>query len=213
MALIISSVTIPAMDIFKKGNFQPLSNEFKQLGLVALQQLSEFQNKFEIYDTDTTINSIRDTIISGYLGFDLINTEKHGFDGKRSKTGEFLEVKQCSLSAKRWGGTWNDTNVEKAKAFSNKKLFTVIAVWKGASDLQFMVFGQNNKLGKYLLDRIKNRKEGSRSTQNIGIDKLIEWGFSIIVPPGKDKKNVMDQLCVYNKKLSKYIDFKNIKPI
>src|SRR3989338_5316332 len=176
------------MDIFEKGKFKPLSNEFKQLGLLALRQLSEFQDKFDIHDTDTTINSIRDAIVSSYLGFDFINTEKHGFDAKRSKTGEFLEVKQCSLSAKRWGGTWNDTNTEKAKAFSNKKLFTAVAVWKGASDLQFVVFGKSNKLGKYLLSRVKNRKKGSRSTQNIGIEKLIEWGFSVIIPPGKDKK-------------------------
>ena len=34
------------MNIFEKGDFKPLSNEFKQLGLLALQQLSEFQDKF-----------------------------------------------------------------------------------------------------------------------------------------------------------------------
>ncbi len=201
------------MNIFEKGNFKPLSNEFKQLGLLALQQLSEFQDKFEIYDTDTTINSIRDTIVAGYLGFDLVNTEKHGFDAKRSSTGEFLEVKQCSLSSKRWGGTWNDTNEEKAKAFSDKKLFTVVAVWKGASDLQFLVFGQNKKLGQYLLERVTQRKDGSRSTQNVTIEKLIEWGFIVIIPPGREKKDVLQQLSVYNKKLSNYITLKNIKTI
>jgi len=201
------------MNIFEKGNFKPLSNEFKQLGLLALQQLSDFQDKFEIYDTDTTINSIRDTIVAGYLGFDLVNTEKHGFDAKRSSTGEFLEVKQCSLSSKRWGGTWNDTNEEKAKAFSDEKLFTVVAVWKGASDLQFLVFGQNKKLGQYLLERVIQRKERSRSTQNVTIEKLIEWGFIVIIPPGREKKDVLQQLSVYNKKLSNYVTLKNIKTI
>jgi len=178
-----------------------------------LQQLSEFQDKFGVYDTDTTINSIRDTIVASYLGFDFVNTEKHGFDAKRSRTGEFLEVKQCSLSAKRWGGTWNDTNIEKAKAFSDKRLFTAIAVWRGANDLQFIVFGQNKKLGVYLLERVKYRKAGSRSTQNIGIDKLIEWGFSVIVPPGKSAKSLLEQLFVYNKRLSKYIRLENIKTV
>lgn len=201
------------MNIFEKGNFKPLSNEFKQSGLLALQQLSEFQNKFDIHDTDTTINSIRDTIVSSYLGFDFINIEKHGFDAKKSRTGEFLEVKQCSLYAKRWGGTWNDTNTEKAKAFSDKRLFTAIAVWKDASDLQFVVFGQNKKLGKYLLGRVKNRKKGSRSTQNIGIEKLIEWGFSVIVPPGKDKKTLIEQLLIYNKKITKHLNLDSIKTI
>ncbi len=201
------------MKIFEKGNFQPLSNEFKQLGLLALQQLSEFQEKFDIHDTDTTINSIRDTIIASYLGFDFINIEKHGFDAKRSKTGEFLEVKQRSLSAKRWGGTWNDTNTEKAKAFSDRRLFTAIAVWRGASDLQFIIFGQNEKLGKHLLNRVKNRKSGSRSTQNVGIEKLIEWGFSVIIPPGKDKKMLLEQLLIYNKNISKYTNLDNIKSV
>lgn len=201
------------MNIFEKGKFEPLSNEFKQQGLLALQQLSEFQSKFDVYDTDTTINSIRDTIVASYLGFDFVNTEKHGFDAKKSRTGEFLEVKQCSLSAKRWGGTWNDTNIEKAKAFSDKRLFTAIAVWRGASDLQFIVFGQNKKLGVYLLERVKHRKKGSRSTQNIGIDKLMEWGFSVVVPPGKNAKALLEQLLVYNKRLSKYVSIEDIKTI
>lgn len=201
------------MNIFTKGDFKPLSNEFKQLGFIALKQLSKFQNKFKIYDTDTTINSIRDTIIAGYFGFDLINTEKHGFDAKRSKTGEFLEVKQCGFTAKRWGGTWNDTNVEKAKAFSNPKLFTAVAIWKGASDLHFVVFGQNEKLGDYLLQRVQNRKSGSRSTQNVGIEKLIEWGFSVFVSPDKDKKALFKQLLAYNKNLSKLLNFKDIKTL
>ncbi len=199
------------MNIFDKGKFESLSNEFKQQGLLALQQLSEFQEKFSVYDTDTTINSIRDTIIASYLGFELVNTEKHGFDVKRSRTGEFLEVKQCSLSAKRWGGTWNDTNIEKAKAFSDKRLFTAIAVWRGASDLQFVVFGQSVKLGEYLLERVKNRKKGSRSTQNVGIEKLIEWGFSVVVPPGKSSKLLLEQLLVYNKRLS--IKIEDIKTV
>ncbi len=200
-------------NIFKKGNFQPLSNEFKQLGLLALQQLSEFQDKFDIHDTDTTINSIRDTIVSSYLGFDCVNTDKHGFDAKRSKTGEFLEVKQCSISAKRWGGTWNDTSTDKAKAFSDKRLFTAVAVWKGASDLQFIVFGQDKRLGKYLLERVVKRKEGSRSTQNIGIEKLLEWGFSVMIPPGRDTKELLQQLTLYNKNISRIVNLKNIKPV
>ena len=43
------------MTIFAKGNFKPLSNEFKQLGLLALQQLLEFQDKFDIHDTDNVL--------------------------------------------------------------------------------------------------------------------------------------------------------------
>ncbi len=56
-----------------------------------------------MYDTDTTINTIRDAIIANYLGFDLLNTEKHGFDAKKSNKEHFLEVKQCSISSKTRG--------------------------------------------------------------------------------------------------------------
>jgi len=105
-------------DIFEKGNYQPISPEFRTEGLLALIELSKFQNKFRIYDTDTTINSIRDSIIANYLCYDLINMDKHCFDAKKSTGAQYLEVKQCSFTTKIWGGTWNDTNVEKAKAFS-----------------------------------------------------------------------------------------------
>jgi len=81
--------------------------------------------------------------IATYLNYDLLNFEKHGFDAKSSVTGHYLEIKQCSASSETWGGTWNDTNQEKALAFSDSRLFTVVALWKGASDLQFMVYGQN----------------------------------------------------------------------
>ncbi|MCA6085339.1 hypothetical protein [Candidatus Endomicrobiellum agilis] len=135
------------MTIFEKGNYQSVSAEFRSLGMCALEELSNFQNKFKIYDTDTTINTIRDAIIANYLGFDLLNTDKHGFDAKKRNESKFLEVKQCSISSHSWDGTWNDTNEEKALAFSDKRLFTVVGVWKGANDLQFMVYGQYHKLG------------------------------------------------------------------
>ena len=111
------------MTIFEKGNYQPVSAEFRSLGMCALEELSKFQNKFKIYDTDTTINTIRDAIIANYLGFDLLNIDKHGFDAKKRNENKFLEVKQCSISSRSWGGTWNNTNEEKALAFSLMKDF------------------------------------------------------------------------------------------
>ena len=56
-------------------------------------------------------------MVANYLGYDLLNWDKHGFDAKKSKEDKFLEVKQCSFSSNSWGGTWNDTNEEKALAF------------------------------------------------------------------------------------------------
>ena len=122
------------------------------------------------------------------MKFDLFNFEKYGFDAKSSTNGHYLEIKQCSYSSETWGGTWNDTNEEKAVAFSDSRLFTVVALWKGASDLQFMVYGQNKALGEHLHRLVVNRKAGNRSTQTISMKKLIiDFGFVIIAPPDKTK--------------------------
>lgn len=202
------------MDIFSKGDYRPVPSEFRTLGVLSLNELTKFQNKFEIFDTDTTINSIRDSIVSNYLGFDLLNFNKHGFDAKKSNKNSYLEVKQCSISSGRLGGTWNDTNEEKAKAFSDKRLFTVVAVWKGASDLQCMVYGQHKGLGEHLLERVKNRKSGSRSTQNVGIDTLLKkFNFKIVAPPDKTKEFVSALIINYQRSLMNYAKINKIKAI
>ena len=202
------------MDIFEKGDFRPVSAEFRTLVFQALNELYKFQEKFEIYDTDTTINSVRDAIIANYLGYDLLNWDKHGFDAKKSKKNEFLEVKQCSISSGSWGGTWNDTNEEKAHAFSDKRLFTVVGVWKGAHDLQFMVYGQHPQLGQDLYRMVTQRKEGSRSTQSISIQKMIkEYQFQVICPPDKDKEFVYTLLVNYSRSIVKSISKDDLKEL
>lgn len=202
------------MDIFTKGDYRPIPPEFRTLGVVALGELTKFQEHFLIYDTDTTINSIRDAIVANYLRFDLLNFGKHGFDAKRSTENAFLEVKQCSLSARRLGGTWNDTNEEKALAFSDPRLSTTVAVWKGASDLQFMVYGHHPELGRFLHERVTHRKSGSRSTQTIGIETLIiRYGFSVVIPPDKEPTAIIALLVNYQRNLASYVSPKTVKTI
>jgi hypothetical protein len=202
------------MNIFEKGSYKPIPAEFRTLGISSLEELSKFQNKFEIFDTDITINAIRDAIIANYLNFDLLNFDKHGFDAKKSKLNQFLEVKQCSFSSESWGGTWNDTNEEKALAFSDDRLFTVVAIWKGASDLQFMIYGQHKGLGKLLHRLVVNRKEGSRSTQSVSIQKLIkEFNFAIVCPPDKTKEFVYKLIVNYNRNLVEYVRLEDLKTI
>lgn len=202
------------MTIFEKGNYKIVPTEFRTFGIASLEELSKFQEKFEMFDTDTTINTIRDAIIANYLDFDLLNFDKHGFDAKKSNKKHFLEVKQCSISSESWGGTWNDTNEEKALAFSDDRLFTAVAVWKGASDLQFLVYGQNKKLGELLHRLVVNRKVGSRSTQSVSIQKLIkDFSFSVICPPDKTKEYILKLLINYSKTLVNYVELNNIKTI
>ncbi len=75
-----------SLTIFEKGDYKPVSVAFRTHGIAALEEISKFQEHFGIYDTDTTINSIRDAIIANYLGYDLLNMDKHGFDAKKSKS-------------------------------------------------------------------------------------------------------------------------------
>lgn len=207
------------MDIFKKGSYKPIPPSFRTKGIFALEELTKFQEEFREelgnYDTDTTINEIRDAIVANYLGFDLLNFEKHGFDAKHSKKDLFLEVKQCGVYAQRLGGTWNDTNEEKAKAFSDKRLYTAIGVWKGASNLQFIVFGQHKSIGEYLLQRVRYvANTPTRSTQNIAIQKLIKtYNFDVIVPPDKDKAFVYKLLINYQSSLKDAISLNDLKTI
>jgi len=201
------------MDIFTKGDYKPVSYNFRTKGLFALRELTKFQEEFNIWDTDTTINEIRDAIVANYLGFDLLNFDKHGFDAKSSKTGKFLEVKQCSVFSKTLSGTWNDTNEEKARAFMDERVYTAVGIWKGASDLQFIVFGQNKKLGEYLLQRVKAVANSStRSTQSVPIQKMIkEYGFIVIAPPGKNKTFIYELLLNYKPSLSKVLKEEDIR--
>lgn len=200
------------MNIFQKGDYRPVPHSFRAKGIFALEELTKFQSEFESYDTDTTINEIRDSIVGNYLGYDLLNFNKHGFDAKSSQTNTFLEVKQCSIFSKRLGGTWNDTNEEKAKAFSSKKLFTAVGVWKGAADLQFMVYGQHKNLGEYLLERVQAvANTSTRSTQNIGIEKMIkDYQFKVIIPPDKTKEFAYKLLINYKKNVSSYLKITNL---
>lgn len=87
--------------IFNKGDFQPINREFLTETTCAIRPLLEIQERYQKLDNDTFFNEYKDSMIASYLGFDLVNVQKHGFDGKKSfEENVFLEVKQASLSAK-----------------------------------------------------------------------------------------------------------------
>lgn len=93
-------------------------------------------------------------------------------------------------------------------------MLTVVALWKWASDLEFMVYWQHQWLWKYLFERIKNRKEWSRSTQNVTIEKLIkEYWFIVVCPPEKTKEYILKLLINYQKDLINYVDKNAIRTI
>lgn len=171
------------VELFEKGNFLQIDENFLQEGILALRELQKIQERFNKNDTDTFVNELRDQIVGKTLGFNLINVDKHGFDCKMAnKKDIFLEVKAASFSSSSWGATFNDTTIEKANCFKSKKLYLALAVWNGASDLLFICFGQNKKIGEYLEEKIKWFKTGHtvRSTQTISFSELItKYNFKI----------------------------------
>ena len=171
--------------IFEKGKYQPIDKNFLLEGNMILEEVATVQEKFNKKDTDTFINELRDSMVGYYLGYDLVNTEKHGFDCKLNyKNDIFLEVKSASITAKTLNATFNDTTIEKAKLFQSDKVFLSLAIWKNANNLLFIAYGKNESLGKFLEEKVRkflNGTGGIRSTQSISLSQLIfDYGFDII---------------------------------
>jgi len=178
--------------IFKKGSYVPIDNDFITDAIKSMQPLYDIQEKYNKHDTDTFINEIRDSLVGRYLGFELINEHKHGLDGKKAASNQYLEVKQASFSAQTWGGTFNDTNLEKAEAFKDKKTFLVVAIWDGMTELLAMVYGQNPEIGNFLETAVRRVANSStRSTQSLSVGNLVNtYGFKVIAPPNRSKDDV-----------------------
>ncbi len=194
------------LELFKKGQFQPIDNNFMTDGYKTLKNLEKLQKKYNKKDMDTLLNELHDSMVGYYLGFKLINTEKHGFDCKYSKTKDiFLESKVASFSSTTWNATFNDTNIEKAIAFGNKKVWLALSIWESASDLLCICYGQNDKIEKFLTNKIKRFKQGKtvRSTQSISFSALIfDYGFKILsITKSPDELHKILQM--KNKKLLK----------
>lgn len=172
------------LEYFNKGNFEPINRQFMKDGLIAMNNLSEFQNQYQKGDIDTLLNELHDSIVGHYLGFELVNTEKHGFDCKYSYDKEiFLESKVASYSAKTWNATFNDTTYEKAEAFKDTKVWLALSIWTSVSDLLCICYGQNEEIGNFLKQKIDIFKEGKvvRSTQSISMSNLIfKYNFRIL---------------------------------
>lgn len=196
-----------SLDLFKKGNYKEIDTSFVTEGIDVLQSVSDVQVKYGKTDTDTFINELRDCIAGQMLGFTHVNTEKHGFDCRKTETGEdiFLEVKSASFSASEWGATFNDTTLEKAEAFKDKKTFLALSVWKEASQLLFICYGQNEAIGEFLEEKVKWFKAGHtvRSTQSISLSTLVfTYGFKILAV-NKTKDQIYQLLISKNRQFTK----------
>lgn len=166
--------------LLDKGNFQLIDEVFLTKSIDAFQQITKIQIEYKKLDTDTFMNEVRDSIAAKCLHYTHINTEKHGFDARRQSVNkgfefDYLEVKSASYDAKSWQATFNDTNLEKADLFKEENVYLALSVWRAASELLFIVYGQNREIGDFLRKKVEWFKEGNtvRSTQSISISDLV----------------------------------------
>jgi hypothetical protein len=167
-------------DLLNKGSFKKIDEVFLSNSMDVFQQITKIQIKYKKLDTDTFINEVRDSIVAKYLQYTHVNTEKHGLDARRKSINkkyeyDYLEVKSASFDAKSWQATFNDTNLEKANLFKEQNVYLALSVWRAASELLFIVYGQNKKIGDFLEQKVKWFKDGNtvRSTQSITISDLV----------------------------------------
>lgn len=106
------------------GKFEKINENFLSETFDVFALLETIQKKYGKTDNDTIINEARDAKVAQVLGYNNINTDKHGWDAK-ADTEEFLEVKQASIASHSIGATFNDTTIEKTEEISNGKPRTV----------------------------------------------------------------------------------------
>ena len=193
--------------LLEKGKYLPINTQFLVEGHEILEEVAAVQEKWGKGDTDTFINELRDSMAGHYLGYKLVNTDKHGFDCKMDvNTDIYLEVKSASYAASTWGATFNDTTIEKAKCFQSENVYLCLAVWKNASNLLFLVYGKNPKIGEFLEGKVKtflSGKGGVRSTQTISMSQLIfEYGLDVICVT-KSKEEVRNILTLKSRQFAK----------
>ena len=173
------------------GKFEKINESFMDETFKAFEILEAIQKKYGKTDNDTIINEARDARVAQVLGYDDINTDKHGWDAK-DDTDRFLEVKQASATANHICATFNDTTEEKAEELGSENLTIALAVWSSLKSLQFVVYGSNPEIGPFLRDKIVTAKQKGHirpGTQSISMNDLIfKFGFKIKpVEMGKDE--------------------------
>ncbi len=207
------------LELFTKGEFEEIDDDFLKDGQTLLKIIENFQEKYGKKDTDTILNELHDSMVAKALKFNCINTKKHGMDGKiKNDEDLFLESKVANKSASTITATFNDTTLEKANAFKDKKVYLALGVFDGAK-LSYIVYGQNEKIGAFLEEGVKKHERGEtvRSSQSISQYSLVfDYGFKILsVEKDKDAfyDEITQKLNYKNIKKEKILDIKSFKSI
>ena len=190
------------------GKFERINENFLNETFDVFSLLEAIQQKYGKTDNDTIINEARDAKVAQILGYNNINTDKHGWDAK-ADTEEFLEVKQASISSHSIGATFNDTTIEKTEEISKGNVTIALAVWSSLKDLLFVVYGKNAAIGEHLKQKIIHSKANNAirpGTQSITMkDLIVKFGFKVR-PVSMSKEEITETLFGKMKTLNKMID-------
>lgn len=190
------------------GKFERINENFLSETFDVFALLETIQKKYGKTDNDTIINESRDAKVAQVLGYNNINTDKHGWDAK-ADTEEFLEVKQASISSHSIGATFNDTTIEKTEEISKGNVTIALAVWSSLKDLLFVVYGKNAAIGEHLKQKIIQSKANNAirpGTQSITMkDLIVKFGFKVR-PVSMSKEEISKTLFGKMKTLNKIID-------
>ena len=190
------------------GKFEKINDNFLNETFDVFALLESIQKKYGKTDNDTIINEARDAKVAQVLGYNNINTDKHGWDAK-ADTEEFLEVKQASISSQSIGATFNDTTIEKTEEISKGNVTIALAVWSSLKDLLFVVYGKNAAIGEHLKQKIIQSKANNAirpGTQSITMkDLIVKFGFKVR-PVSMSKEEISETLFGKMKTLNKIID-------
>lgn len=190
------------------GKFEKINESFLDETFDVFALLETIQKKYGKTDNDTIINEARDAKVAQVLGYNNINTDKHGWDAK-ADTEEFLEVKQASIASHSIGATFNDTTIEKTEEISKGNVTIALAVWSSLKDLLFVVYGKNAAIGEHLKQKIIQSKANNAirpGTQSITMkDLIVKFGFKVR-PVSMGKEEITKTLFGKMKTLNKIID-------
>lgn len=189
------------------GKFKKIDEDFMRDAFKAFEAIETVQRKYGKTDNDTVINEARDAKVSSILGYDYINTDKHGWDSMNDD-GKFLEVKQARSSSHSIGATFNDTSIEKTDELASGNVEVALAVWSSMKELLFIVHGINSAIGPHMKQKILTATDRGNirpGTVTISMKDLIrKFGFKVR-PVSFSKEQTSEFLFNKMKKLNKEI--------
>lgn len=166
----------------------------------CMDTLAKLQRQCGQTDMNSLMSLYHDGLTGQILGFDQVNTSKHGLDCKTNGQ-SYLEVKSISWNNQRLGrmfASFPGATRKKAAIMQDDNVWLAVGVWFALNDLGFIVFGQNAEIGRRIDKKAKKCKPGITAAVQIPLSSLItKYNFQII-SVSKTEEEIRKLLSEYN---------------